>query len=126
MRTRPRKPIFHIGERLRAQATALSIQDHVRFLDVRDDVPALLAASDIGIIASHQEGFSNAVLEGMAAGLAMAVTAVGGNPEAVIDGECGLVMPAKDPPALARALARLAGDPALRRRLGAAAQRRAR
>jgi glycosyltransferase involved in cell wall biosynthesis len=79
------------------------------------------AAADIGLLVSHTEGFSNSLIEGMAAGLPMVATAVGGNPDAVTDGRTGLLVPARDPSALAAALVRLGGDPALRRRLGDAA-----
>ena len=95
------------------------------WLGQRDDAPALLAAAGVGILCSHQEGFSNSILEGMAAGLPMLVTDVGGNAEAVVDGETGLVVPAHDPARLGAALASLAGDPAPRRAMGAAGRRRA-
>jgi glycosyltransferase involved in cell wall biosynthesis/SAM-dependent methyltransferase len=100
------------------------IVQNIIFLGVRSDVPEILVASDIGILCSLQEGFSNAVLEGMAAGLSMIVTDVGGNPEAIADGESGLVVPPQDPPSLARAILRLAKDLDLRARLGGAARRR--
>jgi glycosyltransferase involved in cell wall biosynthesis len=76
------------------------------------------------MLCSHQEGFSNAVLEGMAASLPMIVTNVGGNAEAVLDGECGIVVPPSDPPRLAEAIARLAKSPELRTAFGGAARRR--
>jgi glycosyltransferase involved in cell wall biosynthesis len=113
-----------MGADLRGQAARLGLAANILFLGSRDDVPAILAASDIGLLCSHEEGFSNAVLEGMAAGLPMAVTAVGGNSEAVVDGESGLVVPARDSAALATAIGRLAGDAALRRRMGEAGRRR--
>jgi len=113
-----------IGAQLRDQSRQLSIDEKVRFLGQRTDIAAILNASDVGIICSHQEGFSIAVLEGMASGLAMIVTDVGGNAEAVIDGEGGLVVPAKDPASLALAIQRLARDPELRARFGQAARRR--
>ena len=75
-------------------------------------------------MSSHEEGFSNAVLEGMSAGLPMVVTRVGGNPEAVIDAETGFVVEPHDPEGLAEALIRLIADPALRRHLGEAARNR--
>lgn len=109
---------------LQGETEALGISDHVIFLGERSDVPDILEAGDIGILCSHQEGFSNAVLEGMAAGLAMVVTDVGGNPEAVIDGESGLVVPPRNPARLADAILRVAGDEALRARLGAAGRAR--
>jgi len=92
-------------------ADEFQIQENVMFLGSRDDVSALLAASDIGILSSHEEGFSNAILESMAASLPMIVSDVGGNAEAVIHGETGLVVPAGDPKALAEAIAELVGAP---------------
>jgi len=113
-----------IGAELAAKAEALGIADRVTWLGARGDVAAILAASDIGVLSSHQEGFSNAVLEGMAASLPMVVTRVGGNSEAVIDGETGLLVEPHNSDALAKALVRLADDAALRLRLGEAARRR--
>jgi glycosyltransferase involved in cell wall biosynthesis len=113
-----------IGARLRAQAAHLNLNANIIFLGSRDDVPAILAASDIGVLCSHEEGFSNAVLEGMAAGLPMAVTDVGGNAEAVVDGETGFVVPPRDSNALAEVITRLASDASLRERLGTAGRRR--
>lgn len=112
------------GAVLRAQARALGLAERVRWLGLRTDIPALLAASDLGILASHEEGFSNSVLEGMAAGLAMIVTDAGGNAEAVQDGVSGCVVPPQDPPALGRAILGLAHDPEQRRRVGEAARAR--
>ena len=109
---------------LEAQAARLGLSASVRFLGERGDVPELLAASDIGVLASHEEGFSNAVIEGMAAALPMVVSDVGGNAEAVIDGECGYVVPARNPAALAKALALLMDDPGHRQAMGEAARLR--
>lgn len=114
-----------IGTALKQRVRDLAMDEHVVFMGSRDDVGAILAASDVGILNSHQEGFSNAVLEGMAAGLPMIVTEVGGNAEAVIDGETGLVVPAHDSKALAAAIVRVAGDPDLRAAFGAAGRKRA-
>ena len=111
---------------LEAERRALGLDDVVSFLGVRRDVPDLLSASDLSILPSHEEGFSNAVIEAMAAGLPMIVTDVGGNPEAVVDGTTGYVVPPHNPGPMGDAIARLAGDPALRARFGEAGQQRAR
>lgn len=89
---------------LKKQAKSLGIEAHVDFLGKRSDTAQLLAASDIGILCSHEEGFSNAILEAMAAGLPMIVTDVGGNAEAIDDMQTGLVVPPKKPRALADAI----------------------
>ncbi len=113
-----------IGGALQKQADESGIGGHIRFLGSRRDVPDLLGAADIGVLCSHQEGFSNAVIEGMACGLPMIVTDVGGNAEAVMHGHNGYVVPAKNPIALAEALLALAADSAARQHMGQAGRHR--
>lgn len=100
-----------IGTSLMEQATAEGLEGRVRLLGSRQDVPEVLRAGDIGVLSSHEEGFSNAVLEGMAAGLPMVVTDVGGNAEAVSHGDTGLVVAPRSPLDLGRALLVLSSDP---------------
>ncbi|MEW6593826.1 MAG: glycosyltransferase [Thermodesulfobacteriota bacterium] len=109
---------------LRDMTAAAGIEDHVRWLGKRRDVEQILAASDLGVLCSHEEGFSNALLEGMAAGLPMVVTDVGGNAEAIVDGVCGLVVPPHDPVSLGKALLKLADNRELRIALGTSARER--
>jgi glycosyltransferase involved in cell wall biosynthesis len=115
---------YGISGELREQARALGIADKISLLGVRNDVADILLAADAGLLCSHEEGFSNAVLEGMAAGLPMIVTSVGGNPEAVLNEETGIIVPSRDPQRLAAAIVRLAGDAELRKRFGTAGKRR--
>jgi glycosyltransferase involved in cell wall biosynthesis len=110
-----------IGGELRNLARTLSIDKYVQFLGQRRDIAAILSASDVGILSSHQEGFSIAVIEGMASKLPMIVTDVGGNAEAIVDGVSGLIVPPRDPSGLAQAILRVATDADLRMRLGRAA-----
>ncbi|MER9457484.1 MULTISPECIES: glycosyltransferase [unclassified Mesorhizobium] len=93
-----------IGQALMEQAQRLGVGSTVRLLGAQDDVPGLLAGMDIGVIASHEEGFCNALMEKLTAGLPVVATNVGGNPEAVsgMPG-CVLVKP-RDPADLARGL----------------------
>jgi glycosyltransferase involved in cell wall biosynthesis len=112
------------GERAVLEETARREGLQVQFLGERRDVPELLAAADIGVLVSHTEGFSNAVLEYMAAGLPCIVSDVGGNADAVSDGTCGIVVPPQDCTALVAALARLASDAQLREQWGANARMR--
>lgn len=91
-------------------------------------VPGAAAAylsAQFALLASHEEGLPNALLEAMAAGLPCVATAVGGVPELVEHERTGLLVPPHDPPALAEAIQRLVDDAALRRKLGAAARERA-
>jgi len=106
------------GEALKKLVAQAGLQDHVVFLGEREDTAQILAVSDIGVNASHEEGFSNAVLEGMAAALPMVVTDVGGNPEAVLEGQTGFVVPPRLPAELGQAIARLAADKGLRQKMG--------
>ncbi|MCC6848923.1 MAG: glycosyltransferase [Deltaproteobacteria bacterium] len=110
---------------LRARAAALGLADRVRFLGRVEDVAPLLAAADALVMPSRREGLGVAALEAMAAGLPVVASRVGGLPEAVVDGETGLLVPPGDAAALAAALARLAADPALAGRLGAGGAARA-
>jgi glycosyltransferase involved in cell wall biosynthesis len=113
-----------IGEQLSRQAAAAGLTGKIVFLGERRDIPELLSACEIGLLCSHQEGFSNAILESMAAGLPVIVTDVGGNREAVIDRKCGLVVPPRSPAQLANAIVELANDGPLRARFGAAGRQR--
>ena len=113
-----------IKAELEALAAARGITHRIQFLGEYADVPTLLAAADFGLLTSREEGFSNVILEGMSAGLAMIVTDVGGNAEAVVDDETGLVVAPREPKAISDAVLRLARDPEQRKRLGAAARRR--
>ena len=106
-------------------AAAKGLAGNVHFLGQRFDVDRFLEAADFGVLPSRaNEGFSNAILELMRASLPMIVTDVGGNAEAVVDGETGIVVPPADPAALAAALLRVARDLALRRKLGEAGRKR--
>lgn len=115
---------------LRAAATDAGFP--VRFLgDVRDEeLSPIYAQADIFAMTSmpHKlsiEGYGLVYLEAGAHGLPIVAHAIGGVPEAVIDGETGLLVPPENPAALTAAFARLLGDPALRQRLGAAGRAKA-
>ncbi len=105
------------------QASRLGLGDRVSFLGARGDVAALLAQAQVGVLSSRQEGFPLVVLEAMRAGLPVVATAVGGIAEAIDEGQTGFLVPRADVAALAGALIRLAADPGLRRRMGAASRR---
>lgn len=108
---------------LKHLAETLDLTSHIQYLKSRNDVPNLLRSADIGLLVSHEEGFSNSILEGMAAGLPMIVTDVGGNKEAVVHLETGLVVPPKSPKKLAEALIRLANDKKLQKTMGHAGKK---
>ncbi|MEM1177566.1 MAG: glycosyltransferase [Acidobacteriota bacterium] len=107
-----------------AQAERLDLGDRVIFAGFRSDIRELMAAIDIVVFSSRQEGLPMVLLEAMAAGRAVVATRVGGIPEAVEDDREALLVPSEDVDALAAALERAALDPELRVRLGDAARRR--
>jgi glycosyltransferase involved in cell wall biosynthesis len=98
----------------------LNLNRFVHMLGSRRDIAELLANADIFALPSDWEGVSMALLEAMAAGVPVVATAVGGTPEVVVDGINGLLVPPRDPEALAGALSRLLLDPGLRQHIGQA------
>jgi glycosyltransferase involved in cell wall biosynthesis len=109
----------------RRQAAELGLGETVVFAGFRGDARRLAAALDVFTLSSTFEGLPIALLEAMALGRPAVVTRVGGVPEVVTDGVQGLLVPPRDPAALAEALACLLGDPRLRARMGTAARARA-
>jgi glycosyltransferase involved in cell wall biosynthesis len=113
---------------LTALAAELGIAGRVHLAGFRADVGDVLAALDVFVLSSDREGFANAMLEAMAAGLPVVSTDVSGAREALEPGPgepaVGIVVP-RDEAALAAAIGRLAADPAGRRAMGAAAHVRA-
>lgn len=113
-----------IGAGLTAEMERLGVQEKVNLTGPRADIPEFLSAMDVGVMASHEEGFSNALLEKLAAGLPVVATDVGGNPEA-LEGMPGCVLVrSRDAEDIARGLSVAIGrsadndqDRQLRRRL---------
>ncbi|WP_376790593.1 glycosyltransferase [Thermoflexus sp.] len=110
---------------LEDQVRVLGLENKVRFLGVRSDVPEILATADVFVLSSEWEGNPLSVMEAMAAGKPVIATAVGGVPELVEDGVSGLLVPPADAGALAEAIWKVVDDPELRVRMGCAAFRRA-
>jgi glycosyltransferase involved in cell wall biosynthesis len=104
----------------------LGLQHTVRLLGYRPDVPDVLAAMDIAVCSSDREGTPIAILEYMDAGLPVVATAVGGVPDVLDDGVQGLLVPRRDPEALARAIAELLSDPQRATAMGAHGRERRR
>jgi glycosyltransferase involved in cell wall biosynthesis len=112
-------------ERTRQRIGQLGLEKHVRFAGDRSDVMDFVRACDLFAHPSHEEGFSNAILEAMAGGLPVVACDVGGNPEAVKSGVTGLLVPPRDPERLSAAILELLADGEKRRRMGEAGRRRA-
>jgi glycosyltransferase involved in cell wall biosynthesis len=109
---------------LRRLADELGLGERVTFLGEVRDIPTLLARASLFVLPSLAEGISLTLLEAMARGLPVVATRVGGNPEVVADGQTGILVPARNPPALAAALAKIWRDPEAGQRLGAAGRSR--
>jgi glycosyltransferase involved in cell wall biosynthesis len=118
--------IGHEGnESLLGEIKKLQHPERVHFAGFRKDAPAIMAASDVcALPVLDGEGLSRAVIEAMAYGVPAIVTPVGGNTELIVDGECGLLVPVGDVPALARAMEKLYDEPLLRKGFGKAARAR--
>ncbi|MBC7818296.1 MAG: GT4 family glycosyltransferase PelF, partial [Planctomycetaceae bacterium] len=96
--------------KLESLIAELDLRQHVELLGERHDVPELLSESGFFVSSSLSEGISLTLLEAMAVGLPVVATAVGGNPEIVLDGQTGRLAPAGDPAALARAIIDLCAE----------------
>ncbi|KRA03611.1 glycosyl transferase [Achromobacter sp. Root565] len=110
-------PVF---ERLKAQVESLGLASRVHFLGRRHDIGNVLQAFDVFALPTHREAFGTAFVEAAAMGVPVIGTDVGGVPETMQAGVTGLLVPPRDPAALAAALESLLADPERRRRMGEA------
>jgi len=115
----PRAHLLVVGARAPAplleRARARGLEGRVHVWGYREDVPEILAASDCCVDASWAGlGLTGTLREALAVETPVIATALEGNPELVVDGETGLLVPPRDPAALATAILRMIGDPALR------------
>lgn len=108
---------------LREYADALSLRRHVHFLGAVHEVPTVMAGFDIFALTSVAEGLPLVLVEAMAFGIPVVATDVGGVPRVVRPAETGLLVPSEDVVRLRGAIEQLAGDPALREKMGRRARR---
>ncbi len=114
-----------ISAALDASTSDPVLRQRVRLLGYRPDVPDVLRAADVFVLASHREGMPRSIIEAMLTGLPIVATDIRGAREEVIDRETGLLVPVRNREALAAALRRLAGDATLRTQFGDASRHRA-
>lgn len=108
----------HLRQDCEALAKDLGLTpDDLRFLGVRDDVPDLLAASDIFALSSNDEGLGTSLLDAVHAGAALLASEVGGIPEIILPGQTGLLAPVRNDQVFAEQLLLLLDNPPLRARL---------
>jgi sugar transferase (PEP-CTERM/EpsH1 system associated) len=125
----PSPLLFLVGDgpqrsALEAQVVNSGLTGRVQLLGERDDVSTVLAALDVFVLPSIAEGMSNVILEAMSSGLPVVATAVGGNPELVLDGSTGRLVPPRSPGLLAAALGSYLAEPSLLRLHGKAGRER--
>lgn len=115
------------GEEIQVLAdlvSKLELQKHVKFIEPVSDVKPYLDAADIFVLPSLAEGISNSLLEAMSCGLACIATNVGGSPDVLEKGECGLLIPAGQIAELRNAIVFLTANADVRENLGARARQR--
>jgi glycosyltransferase involved in cell wall biosynthesis len=106
------------------RARELGLGEVARFLGLRSDIPEIMAAQDVSVLSSDDEGMPNVVMQAMAAGRPVVATDAGGTREIIVDGETGFVVPCGDSTALADGVGTLLADPVLAARFGAAGRSR--
>ena len=109
---------------LEARIAELGLGERVHLLGLRRDVPNVLRSLDVFVLPTHQEALGTAFIEAAAAGVATVGTRVDGVPEAIAEGETGLLVPVNDSPAIAAAIVALLADPSRRAAMGAAGRAR--
>jgi glycosyltransferase involved in cell wall biosynthesis len=112
-------------EQLEAQVTELGLDQQVIFTGTQRDIPAILSIMDVSVLSSTREGFSNVVLESMACGVPMVATDVGGNAEAIVDGETGFLVPPQNPQYIAERILNILNSPGLADSMRQASRERA-
>ncbi len=113
------------GGKLRERIRKAGLQKHFQLTGLIEDVAPYLQMMDIFVLPSYREGFPRSILEAMACGLPVVTTAIRGCRETVVDGETGLIVPARDAEALTASVLRLIDNPELATRMGEAGRRRA-
>jgi glycosyltransferase involved in cell wall biosynthesis len=106
-----------LRDELKAEVENLGIKNNVLFTGVRNDMEKLYAISHISVLPSDREGFSNVIVESMASGLPVIATDVGGNSEAIMDGQNGYIIKRDDDKMLAERIITLLKNENLRKKM---------
>ncbi len=129
LKERPESQFLVVGHILendnsKELSNKLGIANNVIFTGERADIPEMLSIMDISVLSSLSEGFSNTILESMAAGKPVIATNVGGNPEVVVNNETGILVPAANSQMLAKAMLSLLKNKKLAQKMGEAGRKR--
>jgi glycosyltransferase involved in cell wall biosynthesis len=108
-----------LRDALHCMANDLGVERACRFVGVRQDIADILAAADVVVLPSISEGFPFVLLEALAMGCPVVASRVNGVPELIEDHKTGLLVPSRDPQALAKAILEVLGDPTAARKMGA-------
>lgn len=119
----PKIKVIIVGEgplrlELGKQVKATEVEDMVFFMGFREDIPQILGSLDLFVLSSKTEGMGSSIMDAMASRLPVVATKVGGIPEVVVNEKTGLLVPPKNPAALADAILRLYNDRSLAKSLG--------
>lgn len=119
----PKIKIIIVGEgplriELDKEARDSKVEDIIFFLGFREDIPRILSSLDLFVLSSYLEGLGSSILDAMACGLPVVATRAGGIPEVVVHRKTGLLVPPRNPQALAKAILKLYNDRELASRLG--------
>ena len=106
------------AEQVQQQTQSLGLSGNVKFIGRLPHIVSILKACDVFCLPSRSEGLSNALLEAMACAMPSVATELGGNPEVVVQGQTGFLVPSEDPEAVAARILDLLRDPDLRTRMG--------
>lgn len=113
-----------VKSNLEKEIKKYKLTENIVFIENCNEPVPFLFAADLGILASHEEGFSNALIEMMAVGLPIIATNVGGNPEAIIHEKNGLIVPPSSPEDIANSILRLSKEKKLRQQFGEESHKR--
>ena len=113
-----------LRQELERRSKSLGIKDKVLFLGFRQNISEILSIFDVFVLSSLTEGIPLTLLEAMAAGKPVVATNVGGNPEVVVDGETGFLVPPKNPEKMAEAIITLLKNEELAMKMGEAGRKR--
>ena len=111
-------------ERLYQLIQRNNLEDRIKFTGFREDIPELLSIMDLFVLPSYREGMPRTILEAMATGKPVVATNIRGCREEVVDGVTGLLVPVKDPEALAQAIVKVLSDGKLAQQMGQAGRKR--